>query len=515
VGDWAVYNGSVWQKIDNTDAVTSVNGFTGTVVLTTTYVAEGTNQYFTTARARTSVSAGTGISYDSGTGVITNSSPSLGGDVVGPSSATDNAIARYDTTTGKLLQNSVVTIGDTGATTGITTLSASTSVTTPIVQANNSAGLALKNSAGTTQISMGAGGGDNASINVSTNINGVNAQIDISPTGTGHVHIKPTGVNSVEIAPTFIGEMDNITIGATTAAAGSFTNLSVTGTTSFDGSQGTVGQVLTSAGTGATPTWTTPTNGTVTSVTGTAPVVSSGGNTPAISMPAATTSVDGYLTSTNWNTFNNKASLSSNTFTGNQIIEVTDNTNAALRITQLGTGNAILVEDSTNPDSSPFVVDNSGRVGIGANPSAGQGLLVANLITGGTTAQCVRVSSSVQSDVTSDARGFISVVGTQASAFTLANLRHFLASQGSFGATSAVTTQVGFNAASTLTGATNNYGFLGEIASGTGRYNFYASGTADNYFAGNVGIGKTPTTKLDVNGTITATAYAGISGGTF
>ena len=46
----------------------------------------------------------------------------------------------------------------------------------------------------------------------------------------------------------------------------------------------------------------------VTSVTGTAPVVSSGGTTPAISMAAATTSVDGYLSSTNWNTFNNKLS---------------------------------------------------------------------------------------------------------------------------------------------------------------------------------------------------------------
>lgn len=44
----------------------------------------------------------------------------------------------------------------------------------------------------------------------------------------------------------------------------------------------------------------------VTSVTGTAPVVSSGGTTPAISMAAATTSVSGYLTSTDWNTFNNK-----------------------------------------------------------------------------------------------------------------------------------------------------------------------------------------------------------------
>ena len=47
--------------------------------------------------------------------------------------------------------------------------------------------------------------------------------------------------------------------------------------------------------------------GTVTDVTGTSPVVSSGGATPAISMPAATASVNGYLTSTDWTTFNNKS----------------------------------------------------------------------------------------------------------------------------------------------------------------------------------------------------------------
>ena len=57
--------------------------------------------------------------------------------------------------------------------------------------------------------------------------------------------------------------------------------------------------------------WTTFNNkgsGTVTGVTGTAPVVSSGGTTPAISMPKATTSVDGYLSATDWTTFNNKGS---------------------------------------------------------------------------------------------------------------------------------------------------------------------------------------------------------------
>lgn len=141
IGDWAIFNGSVWQKVDNTDAVTSVNGLVGTVVLTTTNIAEGTNEYFTTARARASISAGTAISYDNSTGVVTNTAPDqivgltgagtttvtgtypnftitsndeFDGDVVGPASATDNAIARFDTTTGKLIQNSTVTITDNG-----------------------------------------------------------------------------------------------------------------------------------------------------------------------------------------------------------------------------------------------------------------------------------------------------------------------------------------------------------------------------------------------------------------
>ena len=43
----------------------------------------------------------------------------------------------------------------------------------------------------------------------------------------------------------------------------------------------------------------------------------------------------------------------------------------ALRITQAGSGNALLVEDSANPDATPFVIDPNGNVGIGINnPSA-------------------------------------------------------------------------------------------------------------------------------------------------
>ena len=57
--------------------------------------------------------------------------------------------------------------------------------------------------------------------------------------------------------------------------------------------------------------------GTVTSVSGTSPVtVATGTTTPVISMAAATTSVDGYLTATNWNTFNNKQATLSLTTTG-------------------------------------------------------------------------------------------------------------------------------------------------------------------------------------------------------
>jgi len=64
VGDWAVYNGASWDKIDNTEAIISVNGATGTVVLTTSNIAEGSNLYHTDARVGaavlTSLSAGTG-----------------------------------------------------------------------------------------------------------------------------------------------------------------------------------------------------------------------------------------------------------------------------------------------------------------------------------------------------------------------------------------------------------------------------------------------------------------------
>ena len=48
------------------------------------------------------------VSYDS----VAGDYVLVGGNVVGPASATDNAVVRFDGTTGKLVQNSVVTIAD-------------------------------------------------------------------------------------------------------------------------------------------------------------------------------------------------------------------------------------------------------------------------------------------------------------------------------------------------------------------------------------------------------------------
>jgi hypothetical protein len=71
------YDGLIYIKKDDgtpsvvqIGGVTSVNGETGAVTIDTGDVAENGNQYFTTARARAAISAGSGISYNSSTGAI-------------------------------------------------------------------------------------------------------------------------------------------------------------------------------------------------------------------------------------------------------------------------------------------------------------------------------------------------------------------------------------------------------------------------------------------------------------
>ena len=55
---------------------------------------------------------------------------------------------------------------------------------------------------------------------------------------------------------------------------------------------------------------------------------------------------------------------------GNVIID-SDTPGPALKITQTGTGPVLRVQDSADPDATPFIIDNAGNVGIGtATPSA-------------------------------------------------------------------------------------------------------------------------------------------------
>lgn len=162
--------------------------------------------------------------------------------------------------------------------------------------------------------------------------------------------------------------------------------------------------------------------------------------------------------------------------------------------------------DGASSPTERMRIDNAGKIGIGVSPISGATLSVAKAVTGATTGYGVLSNGQAQSDVTSIYNNFHSAPSTQATTFTLTDLRHYNASQGTIGAGSTVTNQIGFNASSALTGATNNYGFYGNIASGTGRWNFYAAGTADNYFAGNVGIGTNSISsrlhiREDLNGT--------------
>jgi len=138
----------------------------------------------------------------------------------------------------------------------------------------------------------------------------------------------------------------------------------------------------------------------------------------------------------------------------------------------------------------------AGSLGVGITPYTGVDFVVAKSVTGGTTRVAASIEGVVQSDVTSLYIGQNVTLKTAAATFTCASVQLYRAFQSTLGVNSSVTTQLGFLADATLTGATsNNYGFVGSIPSGTGRYNLYMGGTADNYLAGSLGIGTaTPST---------------------
>ncbi len=135
----------------------------------------------------------------------------------------------------------------------------------------------------------------------------------------------------------------------------------------------------------------------------------------------------------------------------------------------------------------------AGRLGLSTSYST-VGFTNALNITGSNYAWGNYSNGTIQSDVTTSAFGYQTNLKTAATSFTIENIYHYGASQGTFGAGSFVTNQYGFIIGTSCIGATNNYGFYSMMPSGTGRWNFYAEGTARNYFAGGIEVAAGSTT---------------------
>jgi hypothetical protein len=148
----------------------------------------------------------------------------------------------------------------------------------------------------------------------------------------------------------------------------------------------------------------------------------------------------------------------------------------------------------------------SGSLGIGTISSFDGNLKITKDLTGsGGNPNGIYQQSTILSDVTGGVILNRTSVSTQAASFTVANINHYFASQGTIGSGSSVTAQYGFNVSSNLIGATTNIGFVGQIPAGTNNWNLYMNGTANNYLAGSLGIGSTSLSarKLVVAGNIT------------
>jgi hypothetical protein len=214
----------------------------------------------------------------------------------------------------------------------------------------------------------------------------------------------------------------------------------------------------------------------------------------------------------------------SNTFIGTQIITGSSSTDL-VRITQTGTGNAFIVEDSTNPDASPFVIDNAGNVGIGTTtPTQKLTISSGSILLDNTYALKIKTTSGNDADiVTLNAGNSLYLGSAQRDIYFRTgnnNIMYITSSAVGIGNSAP---QSGF-----ILDVLGKSVFRGDIyISGSliefGALSYKLSQGGNSWInsgSGNLGIGtSTPNAKLDVNGntliTGSLTVTSGITGSIF
>jgi hypothetical protein len=132
----------------------------------------------------------------------------------------------------------------------------------------------------------------------------------------------------------------------------------------------------------------------------------------------------------------------------------------------------------------------NGTMGVGGTNSfpAQYGAHIKNSALTGTNIYGAVSEVTGPATATVSINAFSSVPTTSANAFTVGIVRGFQAINAIKGVGSTITNQHGVWVADQTEG-TNNFGITSLVSSGTNKWNIYASGTAANYFAGDVLIG--------------------------
>jgi hypothetical protein len=154
-------------------------------------------------------------------------------------------------------------------------------------------------------------------------------------------------------------------------------------------------------------------------------------------------------------------------------------------------GTTLTVDGNTTlGNASTDTVQVNGYMGVGGAGATNVGIYAKNSALAATTQVGVQAEIVATSAATSNVRSFASFPSTAAAAFTTANMSGVYLGNATKGAGSTITNLHGLYITDQTQG-TNNYGITSLVSSGTDKWNIYASGTAANYFAGNVLLGTT------------------------